>query len=263
MPKKEYPDEGELVIATVQNVFKQGAFVTLDEYGNKKGLLHLSEISLKWVRNIHDYVKEGQKVILLVLKVNPERGHIDLSLRRVKDHQRKEKLKEVKQNQRVEKFFEQLANELKLPKDKIKDEISEKLLKKYDNVYNALEAIAIDEKILDSIEIEKSWKQTFLNLLKRNIKAPFVEIFGYLELRSYEPDGILNIKEALKKVQNYNSDCEIEVKYISAPRYRVQIKAKDYKTAEKILKSATDEAIEYIEKTHGEGKFYRELKEVQ
>lgn len=263
MLKKEYPDEGELVIATVQNVFKQGAFVTLDEYGNKKGLLHLSEISLKWVRNIHDYVKEGQKVVLLVLKVNPERGHIDLSLRRVKEHQKKEKLKEVKQRQRAEKFLEQLANELKLPKDIVKEKISEKLLQKYSSLYSALEAIATDEKILDNIEIEKSWKQTFLNLLRKNIKAPFVEIFGYLELKSYEPDGILNIKEALKRFQNYKSDCEIEVKYISAPRYRVQVKAKDYKTAERILKSATDEAIDYIKKTHGEGKFYRELKEAQ
>lgn len=262
MPKKEYPDEGELVIATVQNVFKQGAFVTLDEYGNKKGLLHLSEISLKWVRNIHDYVKEGQKVVLLVLKVNPERGHIDLSLRRVKEHQKKEKLKEVKQRQRAEKFLEQLANELKLPKDIVKEKISEKLLQKYSSLYTALEAIATDEKILDSIEIEKSWKQPFLNLLRKNIKAPFVEIFGYLELRSYESDGILTIKEALKKVQSY-SDCGIEVRYISAPRYRIQVKAKDYKTAEKILKSATDEAIEYTEKNHGEGKFYRELKEAQ
>ncbi|HIE33962.1 MAG TPA: S1 RNA-binding domain-containing protein, partial [Candidatus Altiarchaeales archaeon] len=96
--KKEsrYPEPGELVIATVQNIFKQGAFVTLDEYGNKRGMLHLSEISLKWVRNIRNYVKEGQKVVLLVLRVNPERGHIDLSLRRVSDAQRKAKLQEVK-----------------------------------------------------------------------------------------------------------------------------------------------------------------------
>lgn len=261
MPAKEYPEEGELVLATVRSIFKQGAFVSLDEYGDKKGLLHLSEISLKWVRNIHDYVKEGQKTVLQVLKVNPERGHIDLSLRRVKEQQRKEKLKEVKQTQRAKKFLEQLARELKVPEDKVKEELSEKLLEKYESVYTALEAIAGDEKILDTIAIEKSWKQPFLSLVKRNIKAPFVEIVGYVELKSYEDDGISTIKEALRKIEQYKSEGEIEVTYVSAPMYRIKVKASDYKNAERILKSATDEAIAYIKQHHGEGDFHRELKE--
>ena len=99
-PENRYPEAGEYVIGTVDSIFKQGAFITLDEYLGKKGMLPLSEISLKWVRNIRDYVREGQKVVLLVLGVNPERGHIDLSLRRVVDAKRKEKLQQVKQLQR-------------------------------------------------------------------------------------------------------------------------------------------------------------------
>ncbi len=261
MPIKEYPEEGEVVLVTVRSIFKQGAFVSLDEYGDKKGLLHLSEISLKWVRNIHDYVKEGQKSVLQVLKVNPERGHIDLSLRRVKEQQRKEKLKEVKQTQRANKFLEQLAKELKEPEKKVKDSISEKLLEKYESVYKALETIAGDEKILDSLAIEKSWKPTFLNLVKRNIKAPFVEIVGYVELKSYEPTGVSLVKEALKKIETYKSEGEIEVTYVSAPMYRIKVKATDYKNAERILKNATDESIAYIKQQHGEADFHRELKE--
>ncbi len=261
MPIKDYPDEGELVLVTVKSIFNQGAFVTLDEYGNKRGLLHLSEISLKWVRNIHDYVKEGQKVVLQVLKVNPERGHIDLSLRRVKEQQKKEKLKEIKQTQRASKFLEQLAKELKEPEKKIEGEISEKLLEKYESVYSALEAIASDEKILDTIAIEKSWKQPFLNLIGRNIKAPFVEIVGYVDLKSYESTGIYVVKEALKKIENYKAEGEIEVTYISAPMYRVKVKASDYKNAERILKNATDESIAYMKQHHGEANFHRELKE--
>lgn len=95
-----FPKEGEFVLGTVQSLFKQGAFITLDEYKGQRGMLHLSEISLKWVRNIRDYVKEGQKVVLLVLRVDPSRGHIDLSLRRVNEAQKKQKLQDVKQEQR-------------------------------------------------------------------------------------------------------------------------------------------------------------------
>jgi translation initiation factor 2 subunit 1 len=77
--KQEWPEVGDLVIATVETVTDYGAYVKLDEF-EKKGLLHVSEISSSWIRNLRDFVREGQKVVLKVLRVNPEKGHIDLSL---------------------------------------------------------------------------------------------------------------------------------------------------------------------------------------
>ena len=77
--KPEYPEVGDLVIATIESVTTYGAYARLDEY-NKQGLLHVSEISSSWIRNIRDYVREGQKTVLKVLRVDPEKGHVDLSL---------------------------------------------------------------------------------------------------------------------------------------------------------------------------------------
>ena len=65
MSKEEYPEQGELVLGTVKSIFNQGAFIDLDEYTGRRGMLHISEITLKWVRNIRDYVKENQKVVLI------------------------------------------------------------------------------------------------------------------------------------------------------------------------------------------------------
>lgn len=264
--KKEYPEQSELVIATVKSIFKQGAFVTLDEYENKRGMLPLSEISLKWVRNIRDYVKEGQKVVLLALRVNPERGHIDLSLRRVNEQQRKEKLKEVKQKQRAEKFLEQFARELSLPEHEVKEKIQKGILEKFDSLYEGLESIAENEKVLNEINIEEKFKKPLLNLIKKSIKAPLVEISGYAELKSYKEDGVDFIKKTLEKIENYKNDDilgEINVSYVSAPIYRVTVKAKDYKTAERLLKTAVDEGISFIKKNNGDGAFYRNLEDIQ
>ena len=61
--KPEWPEPGDLVIATVQSVTDFGAYAKLDEY-NKRGLLHRSEISSSWIRNIRDFVREGQKLVL-------------------------------------------------------------------------------------------------------------------------------------------------------------------------------------------------------
>lgn len=259
--KDEYPRPGEFVIVTVKDIFKQGAFVTLDEYKNKKGMLPLSEISLKWVRNIRDYVKEGQKVVLLVLRVNPERGHIDLSLRRVTDAQRKEKLQEVKQRQRAEKLLEFLANELKVSIADVNKKIKDKLLERFDSLYEGLESITIDKSIADKLDIDEKWKSELIALVSKSIKPPLVNVTGYVKLRSYEPNGVDIVKDALKTIENYKTDYRIDVSYISAPIYRIKVTAGDYKMAEKVLRNSVDGCIEHIKKFGGEGEFHRTLKQ--
>jgi translation initiation factor 2 subunit 1 len=68
---QEWPEAGDLVIATIETVTDYGAYAKLDEY-DKKGLLHVSEIASSWIRNIRDYVREGQKLVLKVLRVDTE-----------------------------------------------------------------------------------------------------------------------------------------------------------------------------------------------
>ena len=58
--KPEWPEAGDLVIATIETVTDYGAYAKLDEY-EKRGLLHVSEISSSWIRNIRDFVRENQK----------------------------------------------------------------------------------------------------------------------------------------------------------------------------------------------------------
>lgn len=63
----KWPEAGDLVIATVETVTDYDAYAKLDEF-DKLGLLHVSEISSSWIRNVRDYVRERQKVTLKVLQ---------------------------------------------------------------------------------------------------------------------------------------------------------------------------------------------------
>jgi translation initiation factor 2 subunit 1 len=96
MMKKEYPEEGELVVGTITKVQGFGAFVTLDEYPNKEGFIHISEIATGWVKRIRNFVREKQKVVCKVVHVDAAKKHIDLSLKKVNDHQRREKIQDWK-----------------------------------------------------------------------------------------------------------------------------------------------------------------------
>ena len=69
MLEREWPDEGELVVCTVSNVKDFVAFVTLDEYGEREGLIPIAEVARGWIKHIRDYVREGQKVVCMGLHV--------------------------------------------------------------------------------------------------------------------------------------------------------------------------------------------------
>jgi translation initiation factor 2 subunit 1 len=75
--KTGLPEESELVLCTVTKVLPNSVFVTLDEYGID-GLIHISEVSPGRIRNIRDFVKEGKKVVCKILRINVERGQVDV-----------------------------------------------------------------------------------------------------------------------------------------------------------------------------------------
>jgi len=67
MPKQPgFPRQGELVIAKVVNVGPYSAFAELEDYEHT-GMIHISEVSSGWVRDIRRYVKTGDTVIFLYL----------------------------------------------------------------------------------------------------------------------------------------------------------------------------------------------------
>ncbi|MEM1878142.1 MAG: S1 RNA-binding domain-containing protein, partial [Desulfurococcaceae archaeon] len=85
LPRKELPDQGELTIATVKDIHEFGAYVTLDEYADLKAFLPWSEVSSKWIRDIREVIREGQKIVVKVIRVDKGKKEVDVSLKRVSD----------------------------------------------------------------------------------------------------------------------------------------------------------------------------------
>jgi len=76
-----YIKEGMLVEGTITHLTKFGAFARLGE--DLEGLIHVSELSEQRVGHPKEVVHEGEVVTLRVIKVDPERRRIGLSLRKV------------------------------------------------------------------------------------------------------------------------------------------------------------------------------------
>lgn len=227
--KQGFPEVEEIVICTVKKILPHGVFVSLDEYKDKEGLIHISEISPGRVRNIRDFVKEGKKIVCKILKVSTERNHIDLSLRRVTQSQRIGKNTAYKQEQKAEKILEVLAKKVELPFEEVYKSIGSKLMEKYDSLYGAYEEISADPKILQEFNLDKKIEKTFLELIKEKIKKREIKISATITLSSPLPNGINIIKDLLKKIQINGT----KIIYLGAPRYKLTLTADDYKTAEK------------------------------
>ncbi len=72
---------GMLVEGVITRLTKFGAFAKLEE--DIEGLIHISEISEKRIEHPKEVLKEGDKVTLRIVKIDPENHRIGLSLRRV------------------------------------------------------------------------------------------------------------------------------------------------------------------------------------
>jgi len=256
---KELPEKGELVVCTVTKAKGFGAFVKLEEYPDKKGFIHIKEVAPGWIKNIREHIREGQRIVCKVMDVDPSKGYVDLSLKRVNEHQRREKIQQWKNEQKAKKLLEIVCKEANVGNEEC-NRIEEMLYEKFGNLYSAFEEVLKDETILEKEGFEGKWIEVFIKTAKENIPPPIVEIVGYVEMSCYRPDGIKYIKEALKKLEGKFNEAEIKVRYVSAPIYRIEVTAPDYKTAEKIMKQQVEKAIQYIKKHGGEATFKREIK---
>ncbi|MFC1648087.1 translation initiation factor IF-2 subunit alpha [Nanoarchaeota archaeon] len=248
--KEGYPEEDEFVLCTITKIQYHSVFCTLDEY-EKSGMIHISEVSPGRIRNIRDYVQEGKKVVCKVLRIDLEKQHIDLSLRRVNEAQKKAKLNVIKQEQRAEKIMEQLAEQLKKPAKDIYNETTKALFTNYEMLYLAFEDVVENDADLKKFGLKKEIADPLTALVKEKIMPKQVTISGLIDAVSYAEDGVSAVKKSLLAAEAKGS----EITYTGAGKYRIQVTAPDYKQAEKIMADCIKAAES--EMKEGELKFER------
>jgi translation initiation factor 2 subunit 1 len=251
--KTGLPAESDIVLCTVTNIQYSSVFVNIDHY-NVSGMIHISEIAAGRIRNIRDYVKEGKKIVCKVLRIYPEKGHVDLSLRRVNERERRIKVNQVKFEQKAESIIEHVAKENNMPVAKLYDDIAKILLKDYEYIHQAFEDIVSENLNISELGLDKKIGSQLEDLIIQRFKPKAIEIGGVLTLTTYESDGIDIIRKALFEAQKIPS---ITIKYLGGGRYNVTVTAADYKEAETKLREASGTAITLIEKNKGNGEFKR------
>lgn len=252
---QELPEQGEIVIATVSKIMDHGAYVSLDEYGGIQGFLHISEIAPGWIRSVARRVKEGEKKVLLVKRVNPDRADIDLSLKQVSGDQKKKKLLDVKRDEKGRAFLDSVKQKAKLSESKL-DELEEMLYSKYNSVYDAFVGMARDPDSVKNLGLAKGTAEAISEICSK-IRLPSVQIRGMLELTCSKSSGLDVIKKVLTDAASKGGQ-QVQITYVGAPKYRIVLTSPDFKSAEKALKPIIGQIQKGIEKHKGTFAFTRE-----
>src|ERR1051326_5459861 len=165
-----FPEEGELVVGTVREVQNFGAFVTLEEYPGKEGFCHIREVAPGWVKRIRDYVREQQRVVCKVQGVDTKKGHVDLSIKAVNDHQKRETIQAWKNEQKADKFLEILAEREKTAVPKIMETYGRKLIEVFGTMFQAFqEAAEYGAEAFAQEGLTGPWVAPFVAFAQENI----------------------------------------------------------------------------------------------
>jgi len=252
----QYPDVGDLVVASVTRVVDYGAYVKLDEYQGVEGLIHISEIASTYVKNIRVHVREGQKLVLKVLRVSTQRAQVDLSLRRVTGREKSEKMLEWKKVKKADSMVKGAAERLQVEEEEL-SKIRTVLYEKFDNPYDAFEeAIDEGEETFTKLGISEEWAKALTDVARGKIKLEKAKVTGTVELTCAKTAGVEAIRQALrgaKKVKK-SRGTSIKIYTIGSPRYRLEVRSKEITDAQATLNLAVDEVLSSIKNLGGEGK---------
>jgi translation initiation factor 2 subunit 1 len=254
--KKGFPEESEILLCTVTKIHYHSVFVNIDEYENKQGMIHISEISPGRIRNLSDYVQEGKKIVCKVLKINMDRGHIDLSLRRVSSGQKRAKVESLKQEQKSEKILEFVSKQQDGKTLELFKKIQKPVFDNFDSLHDCFQAIVDNQFEIKELGLDDKTSKILEETIRVRIKPPKVEIKGELTITSFESNGVEIVKECLKEVLSKQKN--LEIFYLGGGKYSFKIESGDFKTAEKILKESTEFIEKFTDKHNSEFSFTRE-----
>jgi translation initiation factor 2 subunit 1 len=242
------PYAGELVICRITKLHPNSAYAELIEY-KTSGMIHVSEVALKWVRDIRDFLKENQYVVCRVMRIEGE--NILLSVKRVRREEAERKLNEFKREAKAEKMLELAARKFKKSLNEAYEEVGFRLQEEFGSLVKAMEFAFKNPELMKSKGIPKEWVDSLNDIARKSYTEKVYEVKAKLNIVCYQSDGVEVIKKILSGIEGDG----IEVKYISAPEYMLVGKGKNYREIETRIREAAERIVREVRKEKGECSF--------
>ncbi len=241
--ENQYPEPEEVVMCNVYNIGEMGAYVTLMEYDDIEGMILLSELSRRRIRSINKLVRINRSEVVMVIRVDKEKGYIDLSKRRVDPEDVLKCEERYNKAKAVHSVLRHVADQKKMPLEQLYQMVGWPLYRKYHHAYDAFKLLLSDENdnIFDGLDISEDIKAAMVSYIKKRLAPRPVQIRSDIEVTCFTYDGIDAIKEALLAGEAKGTETSgIKIKLIAPPTYVMTTNTSDKEEGIEILNQAID-----------------------
>jgi len=242
------PKRYDLVVCRITKIDSHSASCEVIEY-KMNGLIYAAEVAKRWVRDIREFLKEGQYIVCRVLDVDRNRNTVLLSAKRLTREESDRKLAAFKREMKSEKILELIAKKMNKNLQDAYKEVGYQLQEEFGSFTKSFEIAEKNPELFRKKGIPKIWADKIIEFLEKEAAEKIHEVKAKLKLVSYKPDGVEAIKKALSGIRGF------EVKYVSAPSYMLVGKGNNYKDMKAKIMQEAEAVVKEIQKSGGEASF--------
>jgi len=257
--KNRLPETDDLVMVNVVNIEEMGVYVHLLEYNNIEGMILLTELSRRRIRSINKLIRVGRNEVVVVVRVDRDKGYIDLSKRRVSPEDVSKCEEKFVRGKTVSSILRHTAEVLGLKTNEEFEELYDKTAWFYDEKYKRAGAAydvfarsVNDEHELDDCKVDDETKKILLNNIRRRLTPQAVKCRADVEVACYGYEGVDAVKAALREGLNASTEeMPVKINLIAPPLYVVTATCLDRNEGLDALRNVIEKIKQGIEKYRG------------
>ncbi|KAI1766194.1 translation initiation factor 2, alpha subunit [Hypoxylon sp. FL1150] len=219
--EEKYPEIDSFVMVNVKQIADMGAYVKLLEYDNIDGMILLSELSRRRIRSIQKLIRVGRNEVVVVLRVDKEKGYIDLSKRRVSPEDIVKCEERYNKSKMVHSIMRHVAEKTQTPIETLYESIAWPLNKRYGHSIDAFKLSITNPDVWSDITFtSEAVADELKSYIGKRLTPQPTKVRADIEVTCFEYEGIDAVKAALRTAEARNTeDNQVKVRLVSPPLY--------------------------------------------
>lgn len=244
MYKDAFPKVDDLVVVSVKSIDEMGAYVKLLEYNNVEGMILMTELSRRRIRSINKLLRVGKQEVVAVLRVDAERGYIDLSKKAVSEDDVPKMEERYTKAKEVHSIVRNTSEKSGVSMEELYEKVAWPMYEQYGHGYDGFQMAVANPEMLAGFGLEPHVLQQLTNQIQRRLAPKALKFRADVEVFCFGVEGVDAVKAALRAGMKVATEgCEIKIELLASPIYVLRTQCMDKNLGLAALK----ESIELIQ----------------
>jgi len=240
MFSNDFPAREDVITVRIEEAITDIGFnAILLEYGGLKGLLQQQEISKRRLKRGKRYFKVGQIIECSVLRVDKDKGYIDLSCKRVDDEGARAQRQSFVQAKQVHSILINVAESLNRELEDVCRRVSWPLYEDHGSAFEAFtQAVRDPHAALSQLNLDGELFDALVTAINKKFSVPAYRLRLDVEATCFSSAGVNGLRDAFMSAEAKYPDVKVFV--VASPVYSLNVTANERETGVARLHSVFD-----------------------